>query len=746
MKKLLTLIAIALAVVVSSCSKFDDSAIWDKLNEHEQTLNDHEKRIAALEELCKQMNTNINALQTLVEALEKRDYITNVSPVREDGEIIGYTISFANSDTITIYHGKNGKDGVDGTDGKDSYTPLIGVMKDTDGIYYWTLDGEWLLDDSGNKIKAVGEDGCDGQDGTDGSNGKDGQDGQDGQDGEDGTDGKDGKDGVDGVTPRLKIENDYWYVSYDEGITWIELGRATGEDGADGADGSDGADGDSIFTSVTQDDEYVYFHLADGSVIKIALATQDSKIISFADKDVKKVCIGMWDVDGDAELSFQEAANVETIGVVFTDNTEIEYFNEFKYFINVSSIDADAFKGCVNLKTLGIPSSIMSIDASAFSGCSSLTQVKFEEDSMLTVLEGSFSETKDSYSGVFADCISLKYINIPASVTEIQAGAFQGCKSLLEVKFEANSSLRTIGGGHSLYSKYSAGETSYYIARYGAFAFCVSLKEIEIPSSVETIEECAFIGCSGLSSVTFEQGSRLTQLKGGYAWKKYGTKIYYEAKSTFGCFENCTSLLSVCIPSSVEVIEACAFQNCSSLSSVIFEPNSKLREFSDGCSGGTYYTFITGAFAKCTSLTSITIPASVEKIGIGTFNLCESLKSVNFEENSLLTTIGGAKGSIDSYSPDSQGTKEYGSFSYCTSLTSITIPSNVTNIGAVAFSNCSALMDIYCSAVNVPTIKSNTFTGIPNAHRFYVPQSSLEAYKSAGNWSKYADSIVGYDF
>ena len=70
MKKLLTLIAIALAVVVSSCSKFDDSAIWDKLNEQEQTLNDHEKRIAALEELCKQMNTNINALQTLVEALD----------------------------------------------------------------------------------------------------------------------------------------------------------------------------------------------------------------------------------------------------------------------------------------------------------------------------------------------------------------------------------------------------------------------------------------------------------------------------------------------------------------------------------------------------------------------------------------------------------------------------------------------------------------------------------------------------
>ncbi len=734
MKKLLTLIAIALAVVVSSCSKFDDSAIWDKLNEHEQTLNDHEKRIAALEELCKQMNTNINALQTLVEALEKRDYITNVSPVREDGVVVGYTISFASSDTITIY---NGKDGSDGTGG---YTPQIGVKKDADGLYYWTLDGEWLLDDSGNKIKAVGEDGRDGQDGTDGTNGSNGSNGQDGQDGEDGTD---GRDGVDGITPRLKIENDYWYVSYDEGATWIELGRATGEDGADGSDGSDG---DSIFTSVTQDDEYVYFHLTDGSVIKIPLATQDSKIISFADKDVKRVCVGLWDFDGDTELSYEEAANVDTIGNVFSQNTDIEYFNEFKYFTSVPSIDADAFKGCVNLKTLGIPSSITFIDASAFVGCSSLYQVKFEKDSKLTVLEGKFSESSDSYSGVFANCTSLKYVNIPSSVTEIKAGAFQNCKNLVEVKFEDSSSLRTIGGGHNMYTKTSAGSTSYYIARYGAFAFCTSLREIEIPSSVETIEECAFIGCTNLSSVNFEQDSRLTHLKGGYAYKKYGSKIYYEAKSTFGCFQDCVSLLSICIPSNVEVIDACVFQNCSSLASVTFEPNSKLREFGDGCSGGTYYTFITGAFAKCTSLTSITIPASVEKIGIGTFNLCESLTSVYFEDNSQLTTIGGAKGSIDSYEPNSQGTKEYGAFSYCMSLTSITIPSNVTNIGAVAFSNCSALMDVYCRAVDVPTIKSNTFTGIPNAHRFYVPQSSLEAYKSASNWSAYADSIVGYAF
>ncbi len=228
MKKLLTLFALALVVVVSSCSQFDDTPIWDKLNEQEQTLNDHERRIAALEELCKQMNTNIQALKTLVEAFEKRDYVTDVLPISEDGEVVGYTISFASSDTITIYMGKDGEDGEDGADGKDGYTPQIGVMKDTDGIYYWTIDGEWLLDDNGNKIKAIGEDGEDGKDGQDGADGTNGSNGNNGQNGQDGEDGEDGKDGI---TPRLKIENDYWYVSYDEGTTWIELGKATGEDG-----------------------------------------------------------------------------------------------------------------------------------------------------------------------------------------------------------------------------------------------------------------------------------------------------------------------------------------------------------------------------------------------------------------------------------------------------------------------------------------------------------------------------------
>ena len=247
-----------------------------------------DSRVTKLEELCKEMNTNITSLQTIVSVLQSNDFITGIVEIKKNGEVIGYTITFGKHDPITIYHGQDGKDGQNGqngadgkdgqdgqngADGKDGITPVIGVAQDTDGVYYWTLNGEWLLDDNGNKLPVSGKDG---QNGTNGSNGQDGADGKDGQDGENGQDGKDG------ITPQLKIEDGYWYISYDNGATWTQLGKATGEDGKDGADGADGKDGqngtdgkdgqdgDSMFQSVTQDDNYVYFTLADGTVIKIA--------------------------------------------------------------------------------------------------------------------------------------------------------------------------------------------------------------------------------------------------------------------------------------------------------------------------------------------------------------------------------------------------------------------------------------------------------------------------------------------
>lgn len=147
MKNLLVIFA-AVSLILIGCGKeYDDSALTGRMD-------NLENRVLKLEELCKQLNTNISSLQTIVSALQKNDYITSVAPIIQDGKTIGYTISFAKSPKITIYHGQDGKDGTNGKDGQDGHTPIIGVKRGADGIYYWTLDGNWLTDSSGQMIKA----------------------------------------------------------------------------------------------------------------------------------------------------------------------------------------------------------------------------------------------------------------------------------------------------------------------------------------------------------------------------------------------------------------------------------------------------------------------------------------------------------------------------------------------------------------------------------------------------------------
>ena len=89
--------------------------------------------------------------------------------------------------------------------------------------------------------------------------------------------------GKDGITPLLKIEDDYWYISYDEGHSWQQEGKAKGEKGDKGDKGDTGEKGekgdkgDAMFQSVTQDENYVYFTFADGMMIRIAKASEEEQ-------------------------------------------------------------------------------------------------------------------------------------------------------------------------------------------------------------------------------------------------------------------------------------------------------------------------------------------------------------------------------------------------------------------------------------------------------------------------------------
>ena len=458
----------------------------------------------ALQRLCNETNTNLSALQTIVTALQNNDYITSVDPLTEDGKVVGYTIKFAKSNPIVIY---NGKDGADGN------TPVIGVKKDTDDIYYWTLDGEFIVVD-GQKIKAQG------------------------------TDGNNGTDGSDGVTPKLEIREGYWWISYDNGTNWTQLGKATGEDGKDA---------DSI--KITQDENNVYFELADGTVITISKTGQSTpNIIEFKDPYVKTICVAAWDTDGDSELSYVEATAITTLGTKFKGNTLIESFEELKYFTHLTSIDDDTFNACTALTSIQIPASVETIGLRAFKKCSSLANITFEKGSILKDIKGGSKMASDymsiDYYGAFSDCSALTAIEIPASVESIGVAAFSDCKKLASVTFEHSSKLKSIGGGWS---------SPYGGFSYGAFLYCSSLTSIKIPASVETIGASAFKGCIKLTTVTFEKESRLTTIEGYYD---------YGYKAAHGTFTNCFALTTIELPASIKTIETYSFSGCGKLANI----------------------------------------------------------------------------------------------------------------------------------------------------------------------------------
>ena len=209
--------AIAIAAMMTFTGCYDDSALVTRMDKAEAN-------IAELQQLVKDINTNISSLVTVVDALKNSDQITSVTPL-SDGS--GYTITFSKSGTITIYNGKNGVDGTNGTNGANGengangHTPVISVKLDQDGQYYWTVDGEYLTDAEGKKIPATAHI----------------------------------------ATPQIRINEGNFEISYNEGLTWEIIGNA-------------GASDDVVFKQVIDGPASVLFVLSDGTQIEIPKTQQ----------------------------------------------------------------------------------------------------------------------------------------------------------------------------------------------------------------------------------------------------------------------------------------------------------------------------------------------------------------------------------------------------------------------------------------------------------------------------------------
>ena len=171
----------------------------------------------------------------------------------------------------------------------------------------------------------------------------------------------------------------------------------------------------------------------------------------------------------------------------------------------VTSIGYQAFDGCRSLISIVIPDSVTSIDDMAFSECSSLTRIVIPD-----------SVTKIG-SSAFADCTGLTSIVIPDSVTEIDEYAFGGCSSLTEIIVgESNPNYSSLDGvlfnkDQTTLIQYPGGKSGAYtiqdnVTEIGncAFSGCSSLTSVTIPDSVTFIGISAFSECSRLTAVYFK--------------------------------------------------------------------------------------------------------------------------------------------------------------------------------------------------------------------------------------------------
>lgn len=652
-------------------------------------VDDLEARVEALEELCSQMNTNIGALQTIIDALQSNDYISSIAPIEEGEDIIGYVINFTKSGPVTLYHGQDGG------------TPLIGVRQDPDGQYYWTVDGEWLLDEAGNKIPASARNGSDGQG---------------------------------GITPQLKIEADgYWYISYDDGVTWTQLGKATG------------ADGDSMFSGVTQDGDNVYLTLADGTIVTLPkmkkLDLQFSETDGIACTPGQTVRVAYTLAGGNSETRI---ASIGEGGWT----SDVEKTDEATGFIAVKApspitpgkviVMADNNQGQTVMKTLTFEEGVLTVVADTYYAEGAAGEVAVHINTNITdytvyipeEARSWLSEVPLTRSEIRTDTLRFAVAEYPEGTIRRASVELRCAGQLLQAFTIEQTAVKQeviefadplvkqilvesvdplIDTDHDGEISYPEAERALTIPSFqgtmiksfdelrhftavtriqgDAFAECKILTTLQLPDNLLEIEFRAFGNCANLTKIELPDG--ITHLNGD-------------------TFIGCGNLSKVHLSERLEYVGSRAFYTCATLSEILIP---------DGV------TVIEGdAFVGCKKLKKVDLPEKLTSIARFTFSGCEALEEILLPEGII---------SVDDYAFDS-----------CRSLKSIVVPDNIQYIGDAAFSGCSGLNQVSFTSLEPPIIGTEVFEYCPDALQILIPAGTLEAYCSALGWSEYVQYLV----
>jgi len=342
--------------------------------------------------------------------------------------------------------------------------------------------------------------------------------------------------------------------------------------------------------------------------------TEAVQNIVFADNDVKTIVANAYGSNG--EITEEQAAAVTTWfsnvnNNPFNNNDAVDSFDEFSYFTGVTEIGDYAFRGCTNMRSITLPSSLTSISRYTFMYCSSLGSV-----------------------------------TIPASVTSIGGGAFYGCSSLTRITCNATTppTLDSWGGSSDHFDLtnncpiYVPEESvSIYKAATGWSKYASRIKSRNMTfddPAVDSIVTTAF-GSNG--KITYDEAAAV---KTWFSGTDSSTNPFYKNVyvSTFpeftyftgvteignNAFSLCSNMTSITLPSRVTSIGDYTFTGCEKLENV------NIPE--------TVTSIGNGAFYNCNSIQSITIPKNVTSIGDSAFNRCTTLPNITIPAS--VTRIG----------------------------------------------------------------------------------------------------------
>lgn len=387
----------------------------------------------------------------------------------------------------------------------------------------------------------------------------------------------------------------------------------------------------------------------------------------------------------------------------------------------LKTIGDEAFSGNSALTSVKFPASLRYIGSYAFNNCG-LTNVDLSGCTQLLSLgESAFNCNKE-----------LVAVKLPPNVETISASAFWGCEKLADVNFTACTSLKTIGES----------------------AFCwTGLTSVTLPSSVSSLGWGVFQQCFQLKDADLSACTGLTVIEDSM-------------------FRECKALSSVKLPTSVTVINNEAFASCTSLSGIDLSSCLNLTKIEEKAFYGdsslsdlklskALVSIGKEAFSACTALSSLDLsfctslseigelafnqisvkslsfPASLETIGRCAFNDCSKLTSVNWPNGSKLTTLTGFSGctalpvSVYNEGVSLPNVSAIGdaAFMNC-SFESVTIPSNIREIGDRAFSTDNYEYENKLKELTimtgVETIGESAFAGCPITGTLNIPETVRE--------------------